>query len=159
MRWGTMPYRSRNPVLPAPTTSQCGVQLSRAGGFSSRSTATSPMCSGFRLRLRLRLHPPKEEAIAAALRFAISRLAGMRLDGKLVVVDELNGRFGFVAKPFPPVSGAAADLPPRATHPLSFSAFSIAFTCETTSYDIRRGFRRVAGLPSACAIRPSIASD
>ena len=37
---------------------------------------------------RLRLHPPTEEAIAAALRFAISRLAGMRLDGKLIVVDE-----------------------------------------------------------------------
>jgi predicted nuclease of predicted toxin-antitoxin system len=38
--------------------------------------------------LRFRLHPPTEEAIDAALRFAISRLAGMRLDGKLVVVDE-----------------------------------------------------------------------
>jgi predicted nuclease of predicted toxin-antitoxin system len=38
--------------------------------------------------LRFRLHPPTEEAIAAALRFAISRLAGMRLEGKLVVVDE-----------------------------------------------------------------------
>jgi predicted nuclease of predicted toxin-antitoxin system len=38
--------------------------------------------------LRLRLHPPTEDAIAAALRFAIPRLAGICLDGKLVVVDE-----------------------------------------------------------------------
>ena len=38
--------------------------------------------------LRLRLHPPTEEAIAAALRFAIARLDDVRLDGKLAVVDE-----------------------------------------------------------------------
>ena len=38
--------------------------------------------------MRLRLHPPTEEAIAAALRFAISRLAGIRLDAKLAVIDE-----------------------------------------------------------------------
>ena len=38
--------------------------------------------------LRFRLHPPTEEAIAAALQFATSRLGGMRLGGKLVVVDE-----------------------------------------------------------------------
>jgi hypothetical protein len=33
--------------------------------------------------LRLRLHPPSEEAIDAALRFAIWRLADVRLEGKL----------------------------------------------------------------------------
>jgi predicted nuclease of predicted toxin-antitoxin system len=38
--------------------------------------------------IRLRLHPPTEEAINAALRFAILRLTGMHLTGKLVVVDE-----------------------------------------------------------------------
>jgi predicted nuclease of predicted toxin-antitoxin system len=38
--------------------------------------------------IRLRLHPPTEEAIAAAVRFVISRLAGIRLDGKLAVIDE-----------------------------------------------------------------------
>ena len=38
--------------------------------------------------VRLRLHPPTEEAINAALLFAVSRLAQMSLDGKLVVVDE-----------------------------------------------------------------------
>jgi predicted nuclease of predicted toxin-antitoxin system len=38
--------------------------------------------------IRLRLHPPREEAIAAALRFAISRLASVPLDGKLAVIDE-----------------------------------------------------------------------
>ena len=38
--------------------------------------------------IRLRIHPAIEEAIDSALRFAIPRLAGMRLAGKLVVVDE-----------------------------------------------------------------------
>ena len=38
--------------------------------------------------VRLRLHPPTEEAIDAALQFTVSRLAQMSLDGKLVVVDE-----------------------------------------------------------------------
>jgi predicted nuclease of predicted toxin-antitoxin system len=38
--------------------------------------------------IRLRLHPPTEEAIDAALRFAVSRLEPMSLEGKLVVVDE-----------------------------------------------------------------------
>lgn len=38
--------------------------------------------------LRLRLHPPTEGAIATAPEFAITRLSDMRLDGKLVVVDE-----------------------------------------------------------------------
>lgn len=37
--------------------------------------------------LRFRLHPPTEEAIETALRWAVARLADMRLDGKLVVVD------------------------------------------------------------------------
>jgi predicted nuclease of predicted toxin-antitoxin system len=38
--------------------------------------------------VRLRLHPPTEEAIDAALQFTVSRLAQMSLAGKLVVVDE-----------------------------------------------------------------------
>ena len=38
--------------------------------------------------LRLRLRPPTEEAITASLRFAIARLAGVCLTGKLIVVDE-----------------------------------------------------------------------
>ena len=38
--------------------------------------------------VRFRLHPPTEEAIDAALRSAVSRLAEVSLDGKLVVVDE-----------------------------------------------------------------------
>jgi predicted nuclease of predicted toxin-antitoxin system len=38
--------------------------------------------------VRLRIHPAIEEAIDAALRLAIPRLAQMRLAGKLVVVDE-----------------------------------------------------------------------
>lgn len=38
--------------------------------------------------LRLRLHPPTEEAIDTALRWAIPRLGQMSLDGKLVIVDK-----------------------------------------------------------------------
>jgi predicted nuclease of predicted toxin-antitoxin system len=38
--------------------------------------------------IRIRVHPPTEEAIVAALRYAMPRLAGMSLAGKLVVVDE-----------------------------------------------------------------------
>ena len=38
--------------------------------------------------VRFRIHPAIEEAIDAALRFAIPRLAKMSLAGKLVVVDE-----------------------------------------------------------------------
>ncbi len=37
--------------------------------------------------VRFRIHPATEEAIDAALRFAVPRLAGMSLAGKLVVVD------------------------------------------------------------------------
>jgi predicted nuclease of predicted toxin-antitoxin system len=38
--------------------------------------------------VRFRIHPAIEEAIDAAIRFAIPRLAEMNLAGKLVVVDE-----------------------------------------------------------------------
>jgi predicted nuclease of predicted toxin-antitoxin system len=38
--------------------------------------------------LRFRLHPATEEAIDAALRWAVTRLAETRLDGKLVVADD-----------------------------------------------------------------------
>ena len=38
--------------------------------------------------VRFRIHPAIEEAIDAALRIAIPRLAGMSLRGKLVVVNE-----------------------------------------------------------------------
>jgi predicted nuclease of predicted toxin-antitoxin system len=38
--------------------------------------------------VRFRIHPATEEAIDAALRLAIPRLAQMSLAGKLVVVDE-----------------------------------------------------------------------
>jgi predicted nuclease of predicted toxin-antitoxin system len=38
--------------------------------------------------VRLRVHPPTEEAIDALLRRAIPRLAGISLTGKLVVVGE-----------------------------------------------------------------------
>jgi predicted nuclease of predicted toxin-antitoxin system len=37
--------------------------------------------------LRFRLHPATEEAIDAALRWAVPRLAGTRLEGKLIVAD------------------------------------------------------------------------
>lgn len=37
--------------------------------------------------VRFRIHPATEEAIDVALRFAIPRLAGISLAGKLVVVD------------------------------------------------------------------------
>ncbi|PWU01674.1 MAG: hypothetical protein C5B51_22285 [Terriglobia bacterium] len=38
--------------------------------------------------VRLRLHPAVEEAIDTMLRYAIPRLAGINLSGKLAVVDE-----------------------------------------------------------------------
>ena len=38
--------------------------------------------------VRFRIHPATEEAIDAALRLAIPRLAQMSLAGKLVVIDE-----------------------------------------------------------------------
>jgi predicted nuclease of predicted toxin-antitoxin system len=38
--------------------------------------------------MRMRLHPPTEEAIENALQFAIARLTDISLDGKLVIVDE-----------------------------------------------------------------------
>jgi hypothetical protein len=38
--------------------------------------------------VRFRIHPATEEAIDAALRLAIPRLAPMSLSGKLVVVDK-----------------------------------------------------------------------
>ena len=38
--------------------------------------------------VRFRLHPPTEDAIASAILFMLARVAGMDLDGKLVVVDE-----------------------------------------------------------------------
>lgn len=38
--------------------------------------------------IRLRLHPPTEDAIDSALRWLVARLAAVNLDGKLVVVDE-----------------------------------------------------------------------
>lgn len=38
--------------------------------------------------IRLRLHPPTEEAIEATLTWAVARLAERSLEGKLVVVDE-----------------------------------------------------------------------
>jgi len=37
--------------------------------------------------IRLRLHPPTEAAIDAALRWTLSRLDGIDIKGKLVVVD------------------------------------------------------------------------
>ena len=37
--------------------------------------------------IRLRLHPPTEEAIHGALGWVVSRLAGISIEGKLVVVD------------------------------------------------------------------------
>jgi predicted nuclease of predicted toxin-antitoxin system len=42
--------------------------------------------------IRFRLHPPTEEAIDTALRFAISHLAQTSLNGKLAVVDERRVR-------------------------------------------------------------------
>jgi predicted nuclease of predicted toxin-antitoxin system len=42
--------------------------------------------------VRFRIHPATEEAIDAALRWAIPRLAQMSLAGKLVVVDERKMR-------------------------------------------------------------------
>ncbi len=38
--------------------------------------------------VRLRVHPPTEEAIETAPRFAVSQLAHLSVAGKLVVVDE-----------------------------------------------------------------------
>ena len=37
--------------------------------------------------IRLRVHPPAEDAVAAALARAIARLAGLNLAGKLIIVD------------------------------------------------------------------------
>lgn len=37
--------------------------------------------------IRFRVHPATEEAIEAALRWAVARLADLSLEGKLVVVD------------------------------------------------------------------------
>jgi len=42
--------------------------------------------------LRFRLHPPTEQAIDAALRQAVARLAHLSLAGKLVIVDDTRIR-------------------------------------------------------------------
>ena len=46
--------------------------------------------------IRLRLHPPTEEAIALRLRSAIPQLAGRNLTGRLVVVQADRSRIGWL---------------------------------------------------------------